>query len=147
MEIRLDETHFTEKENGRMDAYIKKIVSNCIADFLKCKKRGSQIMPISEVESIPDVENEWSNKIEINAEAKPYKIYKYVVYISEPEIYEMLNELSEDEKKYSDALILKEVFKVSNKKISKHMGVTERSIQNYKNKAREIFRKRLKEDR
>ena len=54
MEIIFNEKNFTEKEADWMDAYIKKIINNCIADFLKSIKSRSENSPDFMTEDLPE---------------------------------------------------------------------------------------------
>ena len=136
MEIIFNEKNFTEKEADWMDAYIKKIINNCIADFLKSIKSRSENSPDFMTEDLPDIDNHDIEKIE----AKKYRIFEFTISISDIELSEILDHLSSH---MVSALLLGIGLGMSSKELSKRLEVSERMVQYYKSKGKKIIKNKL----
>ena len=136
MEIIFDKTNFTEKEADWMDAYIKKIINNCIADFLKSMKSRSENSPDFITEDLPDANNHDIEK----AEAKKYRIFEFTISISDTELSEILDQLSS---RMVSALLLGIGIGLSSKELAKRLEVSERMVQYYKSNGKKIIKNKL----
>lgn len=137
MEIIFNDENFTQDEANRMDTYIKKVVRNSMADFIKHKKQKSQFF-IFDLDSLAELDSSSTSKIEM----KNYHIFEFTISISDEKLSEVLDGLPEY---ILCALLLGIGLRLPNKELAKRLQISEGMVQYYKTRGKSILKKKLKE--
>lgn len=119
----------------RFDMYLKQTCINTLKNQCKAEKRKEALcMPIYEFETSLEYIEEGFER----AEADEIEVIGYRIKISNYKLFSVISVIPE---KLKAALILNVVADISLKEIAKMLGVSERTVKNYKSSAIEKIRR------